>query len=100
MTNGVLKVGSSGNEVRLVQRALAAAGFDPGPIDGVFGQRTERATKAFQAMRGLAIDGVIGPSTRAALRAVRTPLISVRQPRPFDIVGDPILVAGMIAGFE
>lgn len=100
MATGVLFVGSSGTEVRMVQQGLAAAGFDPGPIDGVFGQKTERAVKAFQAMRGLAIDGHIGPDTLAALRSLRIPLISVRQPRPFDIVGDPILVAGMVLAFE
>ena len=100
MATGVLFVGSSGTEVLMVQRGLAAAGFDPGPIDGVFGQKTERAVKAFQAMRGLAIDGHVGPDTLAGLRSLRIPLISVRQPRPFDIVGDPILVAGMVLAFE
>lgn len=100
MADGVLRVGSSGDEVKLVQRALASAGYDPGPIDGIFGQRTERAVKAFQAMRGLPIDGQVTPETRTALRHLRVPLISIRQPRPFDIVGDPILVAGMVLALE
>lgn len=100
MANGVLHVGSSGSDVRLVQRALAASGFDPGPIDGIFGQRTERAIKAFQAMKSQPIDGKAGPTTLSALRSLRTPIISIRQPRPYDIVGDPILVAGMLLAFE
>ncbi|HEX2053745.1 MAG TPA: peptidoglycan-binding protein [Actinomycetota bacterium] len=100
MADAVLRVGSSGDEVRVLQSALAAAGFDPGRIDAVFGQRTERAVKAFQAMRGLHIDGIAGAATLSALRATRVPLISIRQPRPFDIVGDPIQVAGMVGAFE
>lgn len=100
MSNGLLKKGSTGPEVRVLQRALAAAGFDPGPADGIFGVRTERAVKAFQAQRGFAIDGVAGPQTRGALRSLPIPLISVRQPRPWDLVADPILVAGLMTGFE
>jgi hypothetical protein len=50
-----------------IQRQLAAAGFDPGPIDGRIGTRTIRAIKAFQVANGLAADGRAGPLTRAAL---------------------------------
>ncbi|MBL8425818.1 MAG: TIGR02594 family protein [Candidatus Accumulibacter phosphatis] len=50
-----------------IQRALRAAGFDPGEIDGVRGRQTIAATKAFQAQHGLAVDGIVGPSTAAQL---------------------------------
>lgn len=50
-----------------IQRALAAKGFDPGAIDGVWGRRTSAAVKAFQKDRGLQVDGVVGPITRKAL---------------------------------
>lgn len=33
---------------RQVQRALAASGYDVGPLDGIFGQRTWRAINAWQ----------------------------------------------------
>lgn len=50
-----------------IQRALAARGFDPGNIDGVWGRRTAGAVRAFQTSKGLLVDGVVGPKTLAAL---------------------------------
>jgi len=50
----------SGADVTAVQTALAAAGFDPGAIDGVFGPKTEAAVKAYQAAAGLESDGAVG----------------------------------------
>lgn len=50
-----------------IQKALAARGFDPGNIDGIWGRRTALAVRAYQASKGLQIDGVVGPVTAAAL---------------------------------
>src|SRR3712207_744141 len=58
--------GSDG--VRAVQRRLGELGFRPGPVDGLFGPRTERAVLAFQRTHGLAVDGIVGPQTRTHLR--------------------------------
>jgi GH25 family lysozyme M1 (1,4-beta-N-acetylmuramidase) len=55
------------NTVRGVQERLRELGFDPGPVDGLRGPKTNMAVAAFQAARGLVVDGVIGPATRAAL---------------------------------
>ncbi len=63
----VLRVGSRGEAVKIAQRLLAAAGFDPGPADGVFGSRTKSAVRRFQAAHGLSPDGVVGPRTWAVL---------------------------------
>lgn len=53
--------------VRQVQEALKEAGFDPGPIDGVWGRLTLAAIRKFQAAKGLEVDGIVGPKTVAKL---------------------------------
>ncbi len=58
---------SAKSNVILVQQKLAAKGFDPGVIDGIWGKRTDAAVRAFQAARGLQADGIVGPLTKAAL---------------------------------
>ena len=55
--------------VKALQRHLREAGERPGPIDGRFGPRTERAVRHAQRRFGVAVDGVVGPRTRAALAA-------------------------------
>lgn len=52
-----------------LQRALAALGRNPGPIDGKFGALTRKALVSFQANSGLKPDGILGPTTEAALRS-------------------------------
>ena len=55
-----------------IQRALAAAGFDPGPIDGLFGEGTAEATAGFQRANALVVDGQVGVKTAAALHVKLT----------------------------
>ncbi|NGN95583.1 M23 family metallopeptidase [Nocardioides sp. KC13] len=53
-----------------IQQALTALGFDPGPIDGLDGPKTQAAVAAFQAANGLADqDGTTTRDTVAALAA-------------------------------
>lgn len=70
-------------DVRDIQAALKAAGFDPGPVDGVRGRRTISAIKAFQQRHGLAADGIVGPRTAAKLFEGAAPPAEAR----FDIPG-------------
>jgi len=46
-----LQKSSADPAVRDLQAALKALGYNPGPIDGVFGATTEAAVKAFQQGR-------------------------------------------------
>lgn len=62
-----LRPGSRGEEVRTWQGILVGAGLLPASaVDGVFGPRTEIATRALQERLGVAADGVVGPQTRSA----------------------------------
>lgn len=67
MTVAVLKRGSSGGEVKEVQRRLKKWGYYSGEIDGVYGSQTIAAVKYFQRKNGLTQDGVTGKATYAAL---------------------------------
>lgn len=68
----VLRLGINGYDVRALQSAMADLGYDVGGIDGRFGSRTDRAVRAFQADNRLAVDGLVGRSTKAALAGHRT----------------------------
>ncbi|MDX1541093.1 MAG: TIGR02594 family protein [Geminicoccaceae bacterium] len=63
-----------------IQAALVVAGFDPGPVDGILGRRTIQAIEAFQAARGLKVDGIVGPRTLARLFPRGQP-----EPSPFGV---------------
>jgi hypothetical protein len=67
-TNPVLKVGSTGDDVRRLQRALNAADEATRlPVTGVFDVSTEQAVRAYQARNGLEGSGVAGTQTWTAL---------------------------------
>lgn len=60
-----------GHDVRELQHALGVLGFDPGPIDGIFGAFTERALRKFQMNMALPSDGIVGALTFEALHNLR-----------------------------
>ena len=66
-----LRTNCRGEDVKQLQEKLTELGYNPGTADGIFGSRTCAAVKSFQADRGLAADGVVGPLTRAALDAAK-----------------------------
>lgn len=82
----VLRSGMHGPAVRRWQQFLVAEGHLDGAVDGIFGPRTERASRAFQQAHGLDVDGVVGPGTRqaaaAALVAALVPTESELTPEP------------------
>ena len=63
-----LQLGSSGAAVIELQKKLLDLGFDPGPLDGIFGESTEAAVLSFQCSEDLLADGIVGPKTLAALQ--------------------------------
>ena len=67
-THRVLRKGDTGGDVEQLQARLHALGYlRAGEVDGDFGTITLGAVCAFQLEHNLAIDGVCGPATWAAL---------------------------------
>ena len=62
-------LGLTREDRRRVQRALRAAGFDPGQPDGLFGRRTRAAISAWQATEGMQSTGYLGADAVKALLA-------------------------------
>lgn len=76
LTPQLVKKGSKGNAVRLLQQILKSFAFppyDPGPVDGDFGALTDAAVRAVQGDfvdfdgNPLKVDGIVGPKTWCAL---------------------------------
>lgn len=59
--------GSRGDSVRALQQALITLGYLSGKADGIFGNKTEQAVRAFQASRNLTVDGLAGKKTQSLL---------------------------------
>ena len=60
LTSPIMK----GDQVLKIQKALQAAGFNPGTLDGEFGPHT---SSAVQHENGLTPDGEVGPATAQVL---------------------------------
>ena len=66
----VLRAGSTGQEVKSLQKKLSQIGYSVGSIDGKFGPTTEQALKRFQKNRGIKVDGIFGTETAKELKRV------------------------------
>ena len=67
LDSGTLKYGSRGEAVRKLQQALIDQGYLKGSADGVFGNKTENAVRAFQKAKKLKVDGLAGKKTQELL---------------------------------
>ena len=63
----ILRMGSIGPAVELLQLALDRAGFGELRQDGIFSSATDSALRRFQSAHGLTPDGVAGRDTHRAL---------------------------------
>ena len=66
---GNLRKGSKGDEVTQLQERLQELGYLDSKPDGIFGNDTVSAVKAFQRRNGLSADGQAGPLTQERLYA-------------------------------
>lgn len=67
-----LSWGSRGTEVVTLQQTLNNQNYWCGTADGIFGAKTYAAVVKFQQAKGLQVDGIVGPKTRAALGLTAT----------------------------
>ncbi|BBN98322.1 peptidoglycan-binding protein [Sporolactobacillus terrae] len=82
-TASLLRRGSRGSTVKVVQQNLIHAGYSVGSAgaDGVFGVATETAVRALQRDSGITVDGIVGLQTQIALsQALRGGLAVVPYP--------------------
>ncbi len=77
----MLRLDSHGEDVRTLQENLSTLGYKPGPIDGLFGEKTEDAVIQFQETEGIYADGIVGPQTMRVLeRALQEQLLEQQSP--------------------
>lgn len=65
--SALIKLGANNIVVRVMQIALMSKGFNPGALDGEFGNKTLTALKEFQSANNLTVDGECGQNTWTAL---------------------------------
>lgn len=73
------------SDILAFQERLLQLGFYPGPIDGVYGPATKRATIEFQVDRGLTVSGEMNNETRRALGIPITQTAAVEDSLGLDI---------------
>ncbi len=108
-----LKKGDKGEAVKTMQTMLIACGYSCGSTgaDGDFGKNTEAALRAFQKDKGLTVDGIYGPVSKAALEKAyaegktQTPTDTTTDnakaiwDRLFTAIQNPYGVAGVMGNF-
>jgi peptidoglycan hydrolase-like protein with peptidoglycan-binding domain len=53
--------------IQLAESQLKVAGFDPGPVDGIFDEQTAAAVRKYQAANSLPVSGLLDEPTRTVL---------------------------------
>ena len=62
-TTSLSKYGSTGSEVKSIQKVLKNQGYYNGAIDGIYGSATKKAVQNYQRDYGLTVDGIAGSKT-------------------------------------
>lgn len=80
LKSSTLRKGDSGAKVVELQKLLMKHGYalPKYGADGDFGEETRQAVMAFQSIKGLVVDGLVGAKTIAALRAERLSTYTVK----------------------
>lgn len=90
----LLRKGSRGESVRVLQEKLIQLGYDVGPdgADGDFGNNTEKAVREFQVDNSLEVDGIVGNESWAKLNSLtekQTPKEESKSDSKPEVEEDP-----------
>ena len=88
----LLKVGSTGNQVKELQELLSLT------TDGVFGIDTLKAVKNFQSKNGLISDGVVGSKTWDVL--LNTPKIRIQDKQKYSLSDNGMKLLEQLEGLR
>jgi hypothetical protein len=69
-------------DVKQIQTLLALLKFNPGPIDGIIGQKTEKAIRAFQLDIGVPVTGIIDENLKSQLDSAYKSVVIRNQDKP------------------
>ena len=87
--------GTSNDQVVALQQRLIELNYlNISAPDGIFGQLTENAVKAFQSANGIVADGVVGPTTNAALYNEATAAATEAAPAQVQVQANENLTTG------
>ncbi len=70
VVDGIAGVNTKGmleSDIKNIQINLNTLGFHCGSVDGIIGEKTTAAIKAYQKDRGLVVDGIVGVNTSSSL---------------------------------
>lgn len=70
----LIKMGSKGTDVKLLQTQLTNKNYPCGTIDGDFGKKTDAAVRKFQKDNKLTEDGIVGKNTAKKLGMIWKPM--------------------------
>ena len=82
-----LKKGSSGTQVKYLQRALIGLGYLNGVADGQYGSKTAAAVREYQRAHGLGVDGSAGKNTMTSIKNTVVALQSDLTRKGYDAKG-------------
>ena len=88
----VLRKGSHGEAVELLQRRLNAKTKTNLAVDGDFGSKTDKQVKSFQDSHSLVVDGIVGDKTWDALLAEKKDKAPAEKPPTLNRGSKGILV--------
>ena len=70
----VLKLGARGTDVGELQQKLKEFGYEPGPVDNIFGYLTQEALEFFQRDYRLRVDGIAGEEVFTLIQQRKLPV--------------------------